>query len=139
MKISTDTDFGRRVYRRLREDRIIWLVTVDLNGIPQPRPVWFFWNDEDILIYSRPGTAKLRHISRNPGVSLNFDGDGRGGDIIVILGKAQIVGDGFPALEHQAYREKYDEGFKRIGMTPEQFSETYSEAIRIKPDSVRGH
>ncbi len=139
MLISSDTEFGGRVSHRLQKEIIIWLTTVDNKGFPQPRPVWFFWDNETILVYSRPSTAKIRHISRNPGVSLNLDGNGRGGDIIVILGQAQVIEDGIPAKNHQAYCDKYDEGFKRIGMTAALFSETYTEVINIIPGSVRGH
>ncbi len=139
MLISSDTEFGKRVNRRLRDEKIIWLTTVDKNGIPQTRPVWFYWNKESFLVYSRPDTAKLKHISRNPGVGLNFDGDGKGGDIIVFIGNVQRIEDGIPTEEHQAYCDKYKEGFKRIGMTADQFGEVYSEAIRIKPERGRGH
>ena len=139
MLISSDTEFGKRVNNRLQKETIIWLTTVDINGFPQTRPVWFHWDDETILVYSRPDTAKIRHISRNPGVSLNFDGNGIGGDIIVIPGRAQVIEDGISAKNHLPYSNKYNEGFKQIGMTAAQFSETYSEAIRIIPIRVRGH
>ena len=68
---------GRHVKRRLRKEQIIWLTTVDFNDAPQPRPVWFHWDDETILIFSESGKAKLRHIERNPKVSLNFNTDER--------------------------------------------------------------
>ncbi len=139
MLIPSDTEFGKRVNRRLRDEKIIWLTTVDKNGLPQTRPVWFYWNNDSFLVYSRPGTAKLKHLSRNPGVGLNFDGDGHGGDIIVFIGNVQRIEVGIPAEEHQAYCVKYQEGFKRIGMTADQFGDIYSEAIRIKPERVRGH
>jgi hypothetical protein len=38
--IDTSTKFGQRVAQRLEEERVIWLTTVDGQGIPQPRPVW---------------------------------------------------------------------------------------------------
>ncbi|GMQ78976.1 MAG: TIGR03667 family PPOX class F420-dependent oxidoreductase [Anaerolineae bacterium] len=139
MLISSDTEFGKRVNQRLQDEKIIWLTTVDKNGIPQTRPVWFYWNNESFLVYSRPGAAKLKHTSSNPGVGLNFDGDGKGGDIIVFIGKVERIKDEIPSEERQAYCEKYKEGFKRIGMTADQFGEVYSEAIRIKPERVRGH
>ena len=59
---------GRHVRRRLRKEQIIWLTTVDFNDAPQPRPVWFHWDDETILIFSERGKAKLRHIESNPKV-----------------------------------------------------------------------
>src|SRR5512136_282602 len=88
--LDLTTDFGQRVARRLREERIIWLITVDSHGVPQPNPIWFWWDGETILMYSLPDTAKLRNIAAHPPVTLHFDGDGRGGDIVVITGEARL-------------------------------------------------
>src|SRR5579864_9547768 len=93
------TPFGQRVARRLREDRLIWLTTVDAKGAPQPAPVWFLWEEttSTILIYSLNGAKRLEHIQQNPRVALNFDGNGSGGDIIVITGQAQLSQNDPPA------------------------------------------
>lgn len=139
MKIDTSTPFGQRVTRRLQEERIIWLTTVDGAGIPQPRPVWFLWDGTSFLIYSQPNTHKLRHIADNPQVALNFDGDGHGGDIIVFTGVARIVENGPPADQVDAYAAKYQEGFRRIGMTAAEFARSYSVAIHVTPANLRGH
>jgi len=136
---DTSTEYGQRVAHRLQEERIIWLTTVDSHNRPQPRPVWFFWDGESFLIYSRADTAKLRHILHNPNVSMNLDGDGMGGDIIVINGVATIGKAGLPAESVPEYVEKYSSGFKRIGMTAAQFTEVYSVAVRVTPISLRGH
>jgi PPOX class probable F420-dependent enzyme len=137
--IDTNTEFGQRVARRLAEERIAWLTTIDSNGNPQPRPVWFLWNGETFLIYSRPGTAKLRHIAERPQVALHLDGDGLGGDIVVFTGQAEIDSAAPPADQVPPYVEKYQPGFARIHMTPAQFAASYSAALRITPLKLRGH
>ena len=137
--IDGNTEFGQRVARRLAEEQIGWLTTVDSTGTPQPRPVWFLWQDNSLLIYSRPGTRKLEHIVRNPRVSLNLDGDGRGGDIVVLTGVAEIDLQAPPANQLPAYVEKYRAGFERIGMTAPAFAQVYSVAIRVHVDKLRGH
>ena len=87
--IDTTTPFGERAERRLRDDKVAWLTTTSGDGTPQPVPVWFLWDGGDsFLIYSRPGTAKLRNIGERPRVSLHLDGNGQGGDIVVVLGDA---------------------------------------------------
>lgn len=86
----TSTAFGGRVARRLREEKLAWLTTVGEDGTPQPNPVWFLWEGDTILMYSLPHAARVANIKRNPRVSFNFDGDGRGGNIIVIGGEARI-------------------------------------------------
>jgi PPOX class probable F420-dependent enzyme len=139
MIIETHSEFGQRVARRLAEERIGWLTTVNSKGMPQPRPIWFLWDGETFLIYSRANAYKIRHIEAHPQVSLNLDGDGLGGDIIIFTGEAWLDEDAPPANEISAYVEKYKDGMKRINMTPEQFAEVYPIAIRIKPLKVRGH
>jgi PPOX class probable F420-dependent enzyme len=130
--------FGRRAERRLREELIAWLTTVDTAGTPQPIPVWFLWEgQESVLVYSRPGTAKLRSIARHPRVSLNLDGNGSGGNIVVATGTA-AVSDDLPAHEVAEYVDKYAGLIARNGWTPESFAADYSVPIRITIGRVRG-
>lgn len=139
MNLDTSTEFGARVERRLRQETILWLTTVSPTAAPQPSPVWFLWDGATLLIYSRPDTPKLRNIARHPTVSLHFDGNGTGGDIVVLTGEARLAGDAPPADAVPAYLEKYRKGIARIGMTPESFARTYSVAIRVTPARLRGH
>jgi PPOX class probable F420-dependent enzyme len=137
--LDLTTEFGRRVARRLAEERIIWLTTVSNDLSPQPRPVWFWWDGECVLIYSRPGTHKLHHIERIPKVALNLDGDGLGGDIVVLTGEAWVEEDAPPADQVPAYVEKYREGFARLRMSPREFADSYSVPVRVRPTGLRGH
>lgn len=66
-----------RVARRLDVDALAWLTTVGRDGAPQPVPVWFLRDGDEILLYSKPGTPKLANIAARPRVSLHLDGDGR--------------------------------------------------------------
>ena len=137
--IDMTTDFGRRVERRLRDEWIIWLTTTGSDLTPQPRPVWFYWNGQDFLIFSRPDTYKLRHISKRPLVSLHLDSDGRGGDIVVFTGHASVQEAAPAADEIQVFIEKYQVGLRRLNMTPEEFTQRYKVPLRIEPDNLRGH
>jgi PPOX class probable F420-dependent enzyme len=139
MIVDTGTDFGKRVERRLREEWIAWLTTVDSKGTPQTRPVWFLWDGETFLIYSRPGMSKLAHIGRNPHVSLNLDSDGRGSNIIIFTGDARIDPDAPRADQVATYVEKYEKAIERIRMTPAEFAASFSVAIRVRPANLRGH
>jgi PPOX class probable F420-dependent enzyme len=138
MQIPT-TPFGQRVTRRLAEERIIWLTTVSPTGTPHPRPVWFWWNGETFLIYSKPDTFKLAHIEANPNVALNFDGDGLGGNIVVLTGLAQLDPTAPPAHQVPEYAAKYQPGFERLGMTAAEFAAAYPVALRVTPSVLRGH
>ncbi|HAT44875.1 MAG TPA: TIGR03667 family PPOX class F420-dependent oxidoreductase, partial [Ktedonobacter sp.] len=76
---------------------------------------------------------------QNPKVALNFDGNGFGGDIIVITGEAQLSPVDPPADQLPAYVEKYHEFIATRYDTPENFASIYAVAVRIHPLTVRGH
>lgn len=120
---------------------MIWLTTVDQGGAPVPVPVWFLWDGSQLLVYSEREKPKLRNIERNPRVALNFDGDGKGGDIIVISGRARIAAEMPPATQVPGYAAKYDAGgfYRGIGMSGAEFAAQYSVPIVIEPASLRGY
>ncbi|MCA9878896.1 MAG: TIGR03667 family PPOX class F420-dependent oxidoreductase [Thermomicrobiales bacterium] len=137
--MDTSTAFGQRVATRLANDQVIWLATVDGYGTPQPVPVWFYWDGHTVLVYSQPDQPKLRNIARNHRVSLNFNSDFHGGDVVVLVGDAALDPAASPADQHQAYVEKYAGGIESISMTPASFAAAYSVAVRVTPTKVRGH
>ena len=139
LTLDPETEFGARVARRLRDELIGWLTTVGPDGTPQPSPIWFLWDGESFLIYSRPSAPRLRNVECSPHVALNLDGDGQGGDIVVVTGEARIAPDAPPADAHTGYLAKYRDGITGIGMTPEGFAAAYSVALRITPTHLRGH
>ena len=131
--------FGRRAARRLREETVGWLVTVDGRGTPQPILVWFLWDGESVLIYSKPGQAKLRNIERNPRVALHLDSDRRGGDVVVVTGEARVDSNARPAAQVEGYVSKYARSIRRIGYDDaDAFAADYSVAIRIAQLRIRG-
>lgn len=136
--IDTSTDFGQRVARRLAGEQVVWLVTVDANGMPQPVPVWFLWDGQSVLIYSQPNQAKIRNIERTGHASLHFNSDPHGGDVVVLTGAATIEPTTLPADANADYIEKYADGIASINMTPESFASAYSVPLRVTPSKLRG-
>lgn len=123
--------------RRLQTEQVIWLTTVRADGSPAPTPVWFYWNGETFLIYTEPGSHKLRHIARNPAVALNFNTDEYGGSVAVFTGTAAVDDQPPPPAEAAAYVTKYTAGIKMIGMTPKTMLAQFSTVLRIHPTRVR--
>ncbi len=137
IEIDESTEFGARVAAHLGDDVVVWMTTVTPSGSPLPSVVWFHWDGgDDVVMFSQPG-ARQRNIEADPRVSLNFAGDGRGGDIVVLSGRASFEAP--PAERLEAYREKYADDMTRIGLTPEQFAQRYSVQIRIELTRLRGH
>lgn len=135
--IDPSTPKGARAVQRLAEERIIWLTTVRADGQPQTSPVWFLYEDGEFLVYSKAGTARTANIAANPRVSLNLDGNGRGGDIVTIEGKARIDPDAPPSTAVPEYQHRYGGHIARNGWTPESFAADYPIAIRIRPARSR--
>jgi PPOX class probable F420-dependent enzyme len=121
----------------LASETIIWLTTVGGDLTPQPRPVWFVPDGDDVLIYSQPKAAKVAHIRQHPNVALHFNADQWGSDetIVVITGAALLEAAGSPLPA--AYIKKYKDNMSELGMTPDQFATSYSQTIRIKINNVR--
>jgi len=137
---DADTPSGERVRRRLRDEFVIWLTTVNAQGMPQPTVVWFLWEPETMsfLVYSRSNAKRLEHIQQNPRVALNLDGDHTGGDLIVFTGEARLSSDTPPVDQQPAYVAKYDDYIRnRLQTTPQQFAVRYPIALHISPRGLR--
>ena len=128
------SDRRLRVDTRLHTNLMAWLTTVNPAGRPNSVPVWFLLCDDNrILVYSRPGKAKLRNIEANPHVALGLDVTDIGRDIIRIEGTAVRAPDHPPADRVPEYVAKYTERIGAIFGTAERFAEAFSEAIVITP------
>ncbi len=125
--------------RRLKEEYFVWLTTVGSDLAPQPRPVWFLWQDDSFLIYSQPQAHKVRHLLAHPRVALHFNCDATADQgVLVFIGDARIDPDAPPVHKLQAYLEKYAEGIAALNSSPEDMGREYSAAIRVTPTAVRG-
>lgn len=133
--IDLSTEFGKQVTQHLQTEDVIWLTTVTPKGTPQPNPVWFYWDGKSIIIYSQPGSYRIRNIEQNPKVALNFQGvDTMGNHVVVILGEAKLK-YGYSA-PHPGYEEKYTKYLPEMSMTFEQLVADYSVEITIEPTRV---
>ena len=128
---------SRPVAQRLRHELVIWPTTVRHDGMPQPTPVWFLWDGDGFLVYSKPNTRKLRNIAHDSRVAPNLNCDEWGSKVVVIAGEASIDRAAPPANRNSACTRKYREGIAQIEMTPESMASEYSVAIRVKPVHVR--
>ena len=138
LTVDRSSEFGARVLRRLEEDEIIWLTTGGKDGAPQPNPVWFLWTGDQVLILSQPD-KKIGNIERWNKVSLNFNSDQYGSDVVVLNGGAALgQATDLPDDRKAAYVAKYERGMKSLGMDADTFQETYSRLITVTPTKVRG-
>jgi PPOX class probable F420-dependent enzyme len=128
-------EFTQEVSDRLSSDKYGWLTTVAKSGQPVPRLVWFYFDGGDVIVYSEPSAAKVRHIKAHPRVSLNLDSDGNGAGIITVGGEARVDAEGADPLKDEQYRAKYGELAASFGFSQE-FLAAYNTRLRISVDKV---
>lgn len=124
------------INQRLHENIIVWLNTVRPDGRPHAVAVWFLWDGETFLIFSRPKNQKVYNIQNNAHVLLAVDDTHEGADPITIEGTAILLEPGTVDTTLATYVAKYGTGMTRIGYTPEQMAAVYSQGIRIVPTRV---
>jgi PPOX class probable F420-dependent enzyme len=135
-RIDRSDDGAAHAIRRLESDRIGWLTTVATDGTPQVSPVWFLWDGDEFLVYSLD-SARVRNLGGESRVSLNLDGNGMGGDIVIVEGTARVDAAAPSAAENAEYLVKYKPVMDDHGWTPEWFAGRYSVPIRIAPTKYR--
>ena len=130
-------DMPQEAERRIAHDRVAWLTTITDRGAPAPNPVWFVPESDDLVIFSAPQARKGSNIEQRPAVTLHFNSDPDGGDVVVITGMATITRDQRPSAI-DAYLDKYEASITgQLGTTVDAIDRTYSTEIRIRPTRVR--
>ena len=133
-----ESRLGRKALRKLKREQVLWLTSVDDRGRPQPRPVWYHWNGEDVLIFSQPKAAKVRQIAARPDVALHFNSDAAANEVVVFLGEAHALRESVAPERVKAYLRKYRRGIVDLKMTPASFQSEYSVPILVRPTALRG-
>ena len=142
MKLTEHLQADRRehVERRLHSNLMAWLTTVRPDLQPVSVPVWFLVrDDETILMYSRPGKAKLRNITAHPRIALGLDVTDIGRDIIRVEGTAALAGDEPAADRQPQYAAKYAERMGAMFGTARHFAEQFTQAVVITPHRLHDH
>ena len=113
-------DEDEHIRQRLSAAPVIWLTTVTPAGAPRSVPVWFVWDDPQVIVFSGEGTQKLRSIRANPGVWLALDTADSGTDVVLLEGRAEVLERGArSAAETPAFVEKYG---AVMGQAPEDWA-----------------
>src|SRR5690348_10654144 len=116
---------------RLRSVEILWLASVRPDGRPHLVPVWFLWEGETILLFSKPENQKGRNLRQNPAVTVALDATDQGDDVTVLEGTAVILDNPDITTALPAYASKYAALLADMGSTAETMAKEYSQAIRI--------
>jgi PPOX class probable F420-dependent enzyme len=97
--------------------------------------VWFYFDGTDVIVYSEPRAAKVRHVRAHPRVSFNLDSDGNGAGIIIVGGATSVDAEGADPFADERYLAKYDEYAASLGFSKE-FLAAYNTRLKIVVDKV---
>jgi PPOX class probable F420-dependent enzyme len=132
MSFDPETPPGRHALDRLDREPVAWLTTVTPEGQPQTFPIWFLWEDGEIVVFSDHRAKRNANVEANPRVSFHLDDDA-GGDIVIVEGEAWIDPATPSVEEHAAYLAKYRDRIDAELGGPAEMAETYNVPIRIRP------
>jgi PPOX class probable F420-dependent enzyme len=122
-----------RILRFLEREPVVWLSTVRPDGAPHLVPIWFTWDGEALLIFSKPDAQKVRNLRANPSVMLALGDVDDDFDVGLIEGRAEFVDLRGSGAVPAAHLEKYADRLAALGLSAADYAETYSQAIRIVP------
>ena len=120
-----------RVEPMLAAEPVVWLSTVRPDGLPHLVPTWFWWDGDDVVVFSKPDAVKVRNLRANP--RLMFALGRPDEDFSVGLIEAEATLEPGRADVPDAFFVKYADQLRDGGLDPATFRETYTQAIRIAP------
>jgi PPOX class probable F420-dependent enzyme len=132
--VAVPFEMTDQIERHLVEDRVLWLTTVSPAGQPIPRPIWFFWDGADILIYSLNTAVRLTNIRTNERVSVHFNSTVEGEDAVELAGIAEIVGSAPLPSSNSLYMAKYGRDIEEApDFDLESVNRDFRTLIRVEP------
>ena len=123
----------------LREDPVAWLSSVQADGRPHVAPVWFHWDGERIVAFSKPNARKVNNLRDQPRVMLAVGTPGPGFDVELIEATAELPAEPAEGMIPEGFGAKYRELLRRAGLSVQRFAEVYSQPIVLRPTRFLGY
>ena len=101
-----------------REEPVVWLSTVRPDGSPHLVPIWFWWDGEALLVFSKPNAQKVRNLRANPSVMLALGDAEDDFDVGLIEGRAELLDRPTAKVLPAAHLDKYADQLAALGLTP---------------------
>jgi PPOX class probable F420-dependent enzyme len=134
MDTQPSTVAATRIHGFLEREPVVWLSTVRPEGGPHLVPIWFWWDGEALLVFSKPGAQKVRNLRAHPSVMLALGDAEDDFDVGLLRGQAELLETPTSEVLPAAHLHKYAEKLAAIGLGAEEYAATYSQVIRIVPD-----
>jgi PPOX class probable F420-dependent enzyme len=123
----------------LRGDPVVWLSSVQRDGNPHVVPVWFHWDGERIIAFSKPHARKVANLRQHPRVMLAVGSPGPEFEVELIEADAELPDAPAAELIPNGFAAKYRELLRRAGLTLHRYAEVYSQPIVLRPTRFLGY
>ena len=123
----------------LRDDPVVWLSSVQSDGRPHLVPVWFHWDGDRIVAFSKPHARKVDNLRDQPSVMLAVGTPGLEFDVELIEATAELPDEPAERIMPEGFGAKYRELLNRAGLTAQRFAEVYSQPIVLRPTRFLGY
>jgi PPOX class probable F420-dependent enzyme len=136
----TDTTPRRSsIEAALRDDPVVWLSSVQPDGRPHVVPVWFHWDGDRIVAFSKPNARKVDNLRGRPSVMLAVGNPGPDFEVELIEATAEIPDAPAAEVMPEGFGAKYRDLLRRAGLTVQRFAEVYSQPIVLRPTRFLGY
>ncbi len=125
--------------RALADDHVVWLSSVQRDGRPHVVPVWFHWDGERIVAFSKPNARKVDNLRDDPRVMLAVGTPGPDFEVELIEATAELPDAPAAEVIPEGFGAKYRELLRRAGLSVQRFAEVYSQPIVLRPVRFLGY
>ncbi|MEA2651691.1 MAG: hypothetical protein QOI85_1412 [Chloroflexota bacterium] len=123
----------------LRDDPVVWLSSVQADGRPHLVPVWFHWDGDQIVAFSKPRARKVENLRDEPRVMLAIGTPGPDFEVELIEATAELPDASAAEVMPAGFGAKYRELLRRANLTVHRFAEVYSQPIVLRPTRFLGY
>jgi PPOX class probable F420-dependent enzyme len=123
----------------LRRDHVLWLSSVSNDGHPHLVPLWFVWEDDRIVAFSKPNARKVRNLRSDPRTMLAVGTPGPDFGVELIEARAELPHAPAAELMPRGFAAKYRRLLQRAGLSAQRFAEVYSQPIVLRPTRFLGY
>ncbi len=107
------------------------LASVTLDGRPHVVPLWFAWDGDAFVMYSKPDAQKVRNLRHDPRAMLALGEPGTATGVTALVEvHAELT---HPTGLHPAFLRKYARPMAVVGLSGRTFAAVYSQPIRLTP------
>jgi PPOX class probable F420-dependent enzyme len=127
-----------RIRRFLEKEPVVWLSTVRPDGNPHLVPIWFWWDGEAVLVFSKPNAQKVRNLRANPSVMLALGDAEEDFDVGMLRGRAELLPTPTVDVLPAEFLAKYSPRIAALNLSVSEFAATYNQVVRIVPNVFLG-